>query len=287
MQIKRSARETDMKFDMNTCWSRGIELLQGNFSLLIVIAGVFVMLPTIAIYLLVPDLQMLSDPNIDRSVIEDRMAEIIGPILGVALISSLFQFVGQAAMIALMGEERPTVGQALGTGFKTLPSLVAVLFIYMVAFFIGAILITLPITLLAGVSGLPALAVLAMFPMLIFALWLLARMSMTMPALVLGATLNPLKAIQNSFALTKPHQWQVLLFWGVVYAVITIVSLLFNGVVGVVGAIVSTGTTAMLIAGISNGVTGAITGMIICALAVAMFGQLSGPSTQRIEETFD
>lgn len=287
MQIKRSARETDMKFDMNTCWSRGIELLQGNFSLLIVIAGVFVMLPTIAIYLLVPDLQMLSDPNIDRSVIEDRMAEIIGPILGVALISSLFQFVGQAAMIALMGEERPTVGQALGTGFKTLPSLVAVLFIYMVVFFIGAMLITLPITLLAGVSGIPAFAVLAMIPMLIFALWLLARMSMTMPALVLGGTLNPLKAIQTSFTLTKPHQWQVLLFWGVVYAVITIVSLLFNGVVGVVGAIVSTGTSAMLIAGISNGVTGAITGMIICALAVAMFGQLSGPSTQRIEETFD
>lgn len=276
-----------MKFDMNSCWSRGVDLLQGNFSLLIVIAGVFLMLPTVAIYLLVPDMAMLSDPTVNRSVVEARMVEIIGPIIGAGLLASLFQFTGQAAMVALMGKDRPTVGQALAAGFKALPSLVAVFVIYLIAFFIGGLLITLPITLLAGLSGATGLAAIAILPMMIYAAWLAARMSMTMPAMVLGGMLNPLKAVQASFALTKPFTWRVLLFWVVIYAVITVISLLFNGVIGVVGTLAATGTTAMLIAGLSNGVAAAITGMVICALAVAMYSQLSGPSAEKIEETFD
>lgn len=276
-----------MNFDMNTCWSRGVELLQCNFSLLIVIAGVFLMLPTIAIYLLIPDLQMLSDPSLDQSVVQERLAEIVGPIVGVALISSLFQFVGQSAMIALMGEARPTVGQALAGGFKVLPGLVVVMLVFVTVFFVGAMLITLPITLLAGVSGVPALGIVAMFPMLLFAVWLMARLSMTMPAMVLSGMRNPFTAIGESVRLTKPRQWPILLFWGMIYAIMTVIGLLFNGVIGVVASLFGTGTGAMLVVGLSNGVTGAITGMIVCALAVAMYAQLSGPSDAAIERTFD
>lgn len=276
-----------MNFDMNTCWSRGVELLQSNFSLLIVIAGVFLMLPTIAIYLLIPDLQMLSDPSLDQSVVQERLAEIVGPIVGVALISSLFQFVGQSAMIALMGEARPTVGQALAGGFKVLPGLVVVMLVFVTVFFVGAMLITLPITLLAGVSGVPALGIVAMFPMLLFAVWLMARLSMTMPAMVLSGMRNPFTAIGESVRLTKPRQWPILLFWGMIYAIMTVIGLLFNGVIGVVASLFGTGTGAMLVVGLSNGVTGAITGMIVCALAVAMYAQLSGPTDAAIERTFD
>lgn len=276
-----------MNFDMNTCWSRGVELLQSNFSLLIVIAGVFLMLPTIAIYLLIPDLQMLSDPSLDQSVVQERLAEIVGPIVCVALISSLFQFVGQSAMISLMGEARPTVGQALAGGFKVLPGLVVVMLVFVTVFFVGAMLITLPITLLAGVTGVPALGIVAMFPMLLFAVWLMARLSMTMPAMVLSGMRNPFTAIGESVRLTKPRQWPILLFWGMIYAIMTVIGLLFNGVIGVVASLFGTGTGAMLVVGLSNGVTGAITGMIVCALAVAMYAQLSGPSDAAIERTFD
>ena len=276
-----------MKFDMNTCWSRGVDLVQSNFSLLVVIAGVFVFLPTVAIYLLIPDLQMLADPGTDPAVLEDRMGDILAPILAGAFISSLFQFVGQAAMVALMGDSRPTVGQAIASGIKALPSLIVVMLVFFTILFIGGIIVMLPITLLAGATGAPALSVLALVPLMIFAGWLMARLSMTMPAMVLGNTLNPFKAMGESYGLTKKSPWAILLFWAIIYAVITIISLLLNGVVGVAAAMLGSGTTAMLIAGLSNGFTGAITGMIICALAVAMYAQLSGPSTETIEETFD
>ena len=140
-----------MNFDMNSCWSRAVELLQSNFQLLIVIAGMFLLLPTMAIYMLVPDFQMLADPTIDRSVVEERIGEIVGPLLLASLFSLLFQFAGQAAMIALMGDDRPTVGQALSSGFKAVPSLFAVMIGFVLLLMIGGLLITVPISLLAGV----------------------------------------------------------------------------------------------------------------------------------------
>ena len=276
-----------MNFDMNTVWSRGIELVRDNFQLLIVIAGVFLLLPTMAIYLLVPDMQMFADPTADQDLVAARMAEMLGPLLGGGLLAAIFQFAGYGAMVALMGDDRPTVGQALGTGFKIVPSTLAILILFMIAYVIGAMLIMVPISLLAGVSGVQALALIGIIPAVIFVVWFMARISMSMPVLVLGGTLNPVKAMIQSFKLTKPKQWSILLFWGVLVAAFTVISLLFNGVFGVIAAVIGTGTAAMLIVGLANGFTSMVSGMLVCGLSVAMFGQLSGPSNAAIEKTFD
>ena len=103
-----------MNFDMNTCWSRAVELLQSNFQLLLIVAGVFLLLPTLAFYMLIPDMQMLSDPTIDQDILAEKMLEMAGPLMAVGLVSTVFQFAGNAAMVALMGDARPTVGQAIG-----------------------------------------------------------------------------------------------------------------------------------------------------------------------------
>ena len=276
-----------MNFDMNTCWARGLDQVRNNFSLLVVIAGIFLLLPTVALYLLVPDMQMLADPGVDQSVLKSKIAEILLPLMGAALLMSLVQFAGQAAMIALMGKGRPTVGEALGVGLKTVPSLVVVLLAFTVAVFIGSLLVTLPISILAGVAGIPALAILAVFPLLLLMFWMMARLSMTMPAMVLGATLNPFKAMGESWRITRRHQWAILLFWGVFYAVFTIISLLFNGIAGVIAALIASGTGAMLVAGLANGIASVVSGMLICALAVAMYGQLSGDTDTSIADTFE
>ncbi|WP_416228451.1 hypothetical protein [Qipengyuania sp. ASV99] len=272
---------------MNTVWSRGIELVRDNFQLLIVIAAMFVLLPTLAIYLLIPDFQMLADPTADQEVVAERMGELVGPLLGVGAVAAVFQFAGYGAMVALMGGDRPTVAQALGTGFKIVPSTLAIMILFAIAYVIGAVIIILPISLLVGVAGAPALGFIGIIPVLIFVVWLMARMSLSMPVLALGGTLNPITAITTSFRLTGPKQWQILLFWGVLFVAFTVISLLFNGIVGVLAALLGTGTLALLIAGLANGLTGMVSGMIICGLAVAMFTQLSGPSVAAIEDTFE
>ena len=275
-----------MGFDMNTCWSRAVELLQSNFQLLLIVAGVFLLLPTLAFYMLIPDMQMLSDPTIDQDILVEKMLEMGGPLIAVSLGSMVFQFAGNAAMVALMGDARPTVGQAIAAGFRSVLSLFGVLLVFMILITIGAVAVTVPFAALGALLA-PALAGFAVLPVLVFVIWLLARMSMAMPVIVLGAVGNPVTAITQSFALTKPKQWPIVGFWVLIYVIMTIASLLFNGAIAVIAAIAGSGTVVTAITGLSNGLTGAITGAIGCAVAVAMYMQLSGPSQSAIEETFE
>jgi hypothetical protein len=276
-----------MNFDMNTVWSRGVELVRDNFSLLVVIAGVFLLLPTIATYLLIPGMQTFIDPTADPDIVAAQMLEMGGSIILYGLLAAIIQFAGYGAMIALTGKHRPTVGEAIVSGFKIVPSLFVVLIVFVIAYFVGAFLLLLPFSLLAAASGSGALALIGIIPVLIYVAWLGARLSMTMPVMVLEHNLNPFSAMGRSISLTGPKQWQILLFWVVLMVVFVVVSLLFNGVVGLIAALMGSGTTAMLILGLANGATGMASGILICALSVAMHSQLSGPNAATIEEPFD
>lgn len=275
-----------MNFDMNAVWSRGIDLVRENFQLLAVIAAVFLLLPTLAIYLLIPDFQSFAEPGANPDVVAEKMGEILGPFIGIISITSLFQFAGYGAMIALMGDHRPTVGEALGKGLMSVPSLIAVLILFALAYMLGAFIVLIPFALLAAAIGVPGFAIVAIVPVLVFIVWLMARMSMTMPSLVLGNSLNPIKAITNSFKLTAPKQWSILLFWVMIIVAFMVISVLLNGVVSVFAALAGSGLGSLVIVGLANGVTSMITGMVMCGLTAAMFGQLSGPSDAAIEETF-
>ena len=278
-----------MNFDMNTCWSRAVELVQANFSLLIVIAGALIMLPTLALYLLMPDMQMFADPMADQSVVQERMAEILAPFFGAMLVISLFQFAGQGAMVALMGDHRPTVGQALAQGVKVVPSLLAVMILVMLALFIGAVVVMLPFIMIGGAigGGGEALSLLAIPIILVGMGWMMARLSMTLPAMVLGETLNPVTSMLASYRMTGPKQWMIFLFWVVLYVVIVIINVLVTGVVGVVAALMATGTASLAISGLVNGLVGGIISMVFCAVAVAMYYQLTSAPEDSIRDTFD
>ena len=275
-----------MNFDMNSCWARAVELVQANFQLLLVIAGIFLLLPSVALYLFFPDMQTMADPFADQDVIAAQMAEMAGPLIGGGLLSTAFQFAGYAAMVALMSEARPTVGQALTTGVKTVPSVFAILILFFILYFLGAMVIVLPITLLAGLTGAAAIGFIALIPVVGFVAWLLGRLSMSMPVLVLENTLNPITGITRSFALTKPRQWPIVGFWTVIVVIFLVVSMIFGGVMTLVASALGGGLATALITGLANGLTSMIIGMVMSAVAVAMYGQLSGPSVDAIEDTF-
>lgn len=275
-----------MNFDMNTCWSRAVELIQANFQLLLIVAAVFLLLPNVTLYMLIPDMQTLVDPMADPEVVAAQMEGIIGPLIGGGLFSLAFQLAGYSAMVALMGDNRPTVGQALGTGIKTVPSLLGVALLFFIMYFLGAVAIVVPITLLAGLAGSAAIGVIGFVPVIIFVAWLAARVSMAMPVMVLEGTLNPIKAITRSFALTKPKQWPIIGFWAVIIIVMIIASLIFTSVFGLIAAVAGTGLVSALILGLASGFTGMVYGMIMSGIAVAMHGQLAGPSVEAIEDTF-
>ena len=75
---------------------------------------IVLLLPTVALYLLVPEFQTLADPGADPRILAERMNEFLGPLLGTFGLLTLIQFAGYGAMMALIGPDRPTVAQALG-----------------------------------------------------------------------------------------------------------------------------------------------------------------------------
>ena len=275
-----------MNFDMNTCWSRTVELIQANFQLLLIVAAVFLLLPNVAIYVLVPDMQSIVDPAADPEVVFAQMASMAGPLILGGLFSLAFQFAGNASMVALMGDARPTVGQAIGSGIKTVPSLFVVAVLAFLIYMFGAFVIIMPFSLLGILTGAPGIGIIGFIPIIVFVAWLFARLSMSMPVMVLEGTLNPITAIGRSWTLTKPKQWPITGFWTIIIVIMFVASLIFTSVFGLVAAIAGSGLVSALILGLTSGITGMIYGMVICAIATAMHGQLNGPSIETIEDTF-
>ncbi|MBV7265027.1 hypothetical protein [Erythrobacter ani] len=276
-----------MNFDMNKVWSRAIELVRDNFQLLVVIAGIFLLLPTLAAYLLIPDLQVFMDPAADPEVISAQLQDKLGPLLGIGIVAMIFQFAGYGAMIALMGHSRPTVGEALKSGLRVVPSTFGVLAIFLLAYVLAAIVISVPVGIIASLSGLASLAFLAVLVVLAMVIFLLARMSMSLPVLVLEQTLNPIKAVSRSFRLTGPKKWAIMLFWGVLFGAYMVVAVLLTSIFGLIAALAGDSTVAMLILGFTNGLLGMGIGMLVSGLAVAMHGQLAGPSEAELKSTFE
>ena len=110
---------------------------------------------------------------------------------------------------------------------------------------------------------------------------------MSMPVMVLEDTLNPIKAVSRSLKLTGPKQWQITVFWGILFAAYMVIALLFTGVFGVVAALAGDSVVGTVILGLANGIVSMIVAMIVCGLSVAMYDQLAGPSDDDIASTFD
>ena len=275
-----------MNFDMNICWSRTVELIQAHFQLLLIVAAVFLLLPNVAIYVLMPDVQSIVNPAADPEVVVAQMASMAGPLILGGLLSLGLQFAGNASMVALMSDARPTVGQAIASGIKTVPSLFVVAVLAFLIYMLGAFLIILPFSLLGILIGAPGIGIFGFLPIIVFVAWLFARFSMSMPVMVIEGILNPITAIGRSWSLTQPKQWPITGFWTIIIVIMFVVSLIFTSVLGLVAAIVGSGLVSALILGLTSGITGMIYGMVICAIATAMHSQLSGPSTEAIEDTF-
>lgn len=286
-----------MKLDMNAVWSRGMVLVRENFQLLAVIAGVFFLLPAMLINFIMPAdettvqvMNVLLDPNASQTAKDTAMAkasEIFGPVMGWTFALNIASFVGYGAMMALMGSSRPTVGEALVTGLKSVISVVGAFVIFMVLYFVVAVVLVVPIAMVAGAIGAPVLAVFAPFLVIVAAFYLMARMSLTLPVIVNEHALNPLKALKRSWDLTRPSAWGVLGFWGILTVAYLVILLLVGGVFAMIASLAGQGTVATLIVGLANGLLAVGAGMVMSGLAVAMHGQLAGPSEQDISSTFD
>jgi hypothetical protein len=189
-----------MKFSYSAVWEDTVRLMRSNASLLLAIAGVFLFLPTLLVSYFLPQPQASQ-----ADMMMPMMTAWFNESWPWLLLSNLLTMVGMIAMYLLIFEgARNTVGGALGSSLRILPSYLAAFILLGFIFTIAALLVMVPAVMLLG-SG----AVLLGLPLVIAFLYAFGRLS------VLGAVLvaerrGPIDAIRRSLALTGKRGWHIL-----------------------------------------------------------------------------
>ncbi|MEO6552252.1 MAG: hypothetical protein ABIO26_06830 [Croceibacterium sp.] len=279
---------------MNRTWSQAVAKVRGNFQLLALIAGIFMLLPSLLIVVTMPALFGAALPGGNPEAARAQLNAISPAFYGVFVVIMLASLVGYSAMISLMGQDRPTVGGAIGKGFKALPTLVGAFLLFLVGYLLAAVVIGLGVGLLAvaaasvsgGAAGL--VAVLAGIALFIGVLYVLTRFSLLLPVIVLDGVLNPITAYVRSWRLTKPSAWRIFGFFAllfVVYIVIAVLLVMVGSAVGMAGG--RTGGSGIFVFGVLSGLLGMAVAMVVSGILVAMHDQLAGTNSRAVIDTFE
>ena len=292
-----------MRIDGSLAWDQAIGWARANLAMLVPLAGIFLLLPSLGLNWFSVDLQLALDAAAKQSApgkIPPELVPLMGKFVGLTLAISFFQAIGTMAMLALYGDQtRPTVGEALARALQCLPTAIGVTALLIVAAVIALVPFALVVGLLAAVLAMvigaaaSALVAGAMFGAIILAA---ARLFLISPVIVIEGERNPLAAIRRSWDLTRGNTWSLAFFLFLLGLGYIVIVLLVQAVMGMalgVGAMVDTiqlneaGSTARLAIGLVLGVIGAVAGVVFTGISGAIHGQLAGPRPERLGQTFD
>lgn len=280
------------EFSLSKVWDRSTGLVMANLQLLALIAGVFMLVPTLVMYLAVPDLATMAtmqpEPGANPEEIFEQLGDTYGEMAPFGLVGFFLSIIAYSAMVALIGKSGITVGEAIVSGVKSIPTFIAVFILFLIVYMIAAFLVFLPLALLGmlGSAGAVIGGILGFVAAIAITFFVIARFSVVLPVMVLENTLNPITAIIRSWKLTAPKQWAITGFWALILIVYFIIAIIVGGVVGVSAALGS-GATAALIMGIFNGVLGVVVAMLFSGIVVSLYQGLSGATAESVSETFE
>lgn len=200
-----------MKFDLDTAWRDAMGLLKGNLGLLATIAGVFYFLPNAAVTSLVPDIARMTNPaqGMDLDQMMGMMQATFEKYWWLFLALMILGGIASLAMLALMRQRaKPTVGEALATGLRSIPTyLAAQLLQGLLIVLVATILFVLPAA--TGFRAFAALGVLVSGPVIAY---LVIKLMLVSPVIAIEGEMNPVAAMQRSWKLTKGSSLRLFLF---------------------------------------------------------------------------
>lgn len=262
-----------IKFDSSRAWSDAAQAVSANRDVLLALAGVFLVLPSLAFAILVPQLAPPEGAT-PRAMLEAMGAyyrEHLPALLGIGLLS----IVGTLAMIALFTDRsRPTVGAAIRLGaLGTLTVIAAQILLGM-----AVTLVLIAGMTLAAALGLGVLNVLLALLALLALLWIGTRLSLLSPAVVIDGLRNPSAALRRSWSLTEGNAGRLLVFYVLLGAAFIIAIVIIQMVTGLIFNLAASGETAAILNAVVSSVLQAVMSVYFAAVIAASHRQLSGAS---------
>lgn len=272
-----------MKFDMNAAWREATGMIAANREVLMIVAGVFFLLPSLAMVFFgpPPPAANVASPEAAMTLITSYYSDL-APLL---IIGGIAQAVGMLSLLALLTDRtRPTVAQALRTGAICLLPYIAVQLLTGVA----AGLVFLLAIGIGAASGTMALAALLVPLALLAVIYLLIKTSLASPVIVIEGVRNPVNALFRSWQLTKGNSLRLFGFFMLVGVAFLVVMLVVTMVIGTIAALLfSEGKLAEIASGAVSGVIGSVMVVVFVAIMAAVHRQLAGPSAEAISRTFE
>ena len=264
-----------MKLDMGAAWNTATALIGRNRSVVLIVAGVFFLLPYLASTLLFPQAMTPDQVNPeDFEAIGAAMMQAYADYWWVILIIFVTQGIGTLALLVLLTDRaKPTVGDAIKRGAIGFPTYLAANLIFVLA--IGVILGL-------SVAILPFLVLLAI-PVMFYAM---VKFSLVMPAIAIDGIRNPFKAIARSWTLTKGNSFRLFIFYALLVIALMVVSLLVTMVLAVIFAAIG-GQVETIGNGLVASVINAIFVVLFLGVLAGIHRQLAGDRPEELSEVFD
>ncbi len=239
-----------MNFSYDRAWADVVAMARANVGLLATLAGVFLFLPSFAMWLFAPLVPPAGDDGSQALNFFVDYYRGHWPAFVALTVASSF---GQIAMLALLlDRSRPTVGEALGTAGRML-------------------LPYLGLTILTNLA-----LVFGFFAFLVPGLYLMGRLAIVGPVMVAERMTNPVAAIQRSWDRTAGRGWRVSGFLLLIAIVGWIALSAATSVIGVVAGLVLPEGGKALVAAAADAVGGAGLALLLVLLSAAIYRQIAG-----------
>lgn len=277
------------KLDMGTAWTQATGLMGANRDTISAIAGLFFFLPTLASSLLLPGLSNPpqpapdADPEVAMRAMLDQISNIYAENWPLLLALTVVQVIGSMSLFALLTDRgNPTVGEALRTGLRSLPSYLAAQIVTVLG---ASLAIGIPVGVLSAFGGV-AVGLLALLVALVAILYVMVKLSLAGPVIAIEGQMNPLAALGRSWQLTKGNSLRIVLFIALLVVVFGIIALLVGGTLSLVLSAMGE-TVALIGGGVIDALINALLTVLFLVVTVAIYRQLAGPSPEREAALFE
>lgn len=262
-----------MKFDYDQAWRDTMRLLGGNLGLLAVIAGIFFFVPYAALMIALPEMASFAqpDPTAGSEAMMAAMTDFYAEYWWVLLLLAVVQAIGMLAMLALLRRQaNPTVGEALGAGFRSVLSYFAAQILLAAALMLAIMLLLAP----AIATGSTGLAVIGGIAAMVLFLYVLIKFSLAAPVIAIEGALNPIAALQRSWTLTKGNSVRLFFFYMLLVVAFLVASAVVSMILSLIFALFGEGA-ALFGTAVSTSLINAVFIVLMVAVLAAVHGQLA------------
>jgi hypothetical protein len=272
-----------MKLDSSAAWKDAMASLSANREVMAAIAGVFFLLPSLALNLFLPEPAAVP-ANVTPEQAMKLLGDFYGSVAPFMLLMSVMQAIGMLVVVTLCTDfSRPTVGQAIRRGVAGFVTYFLSSLIMAAGFVIGG-------TLLLGIAsatGIAALVALATIVLIVAIAYCAVRLSLATPVVAVERVRNPFHVLSRSWALTQGNVGRIGVLMFLIFVVFMVIVIAISAVAGAIAVLLLGAGAAKTIDAVLSAFLSAGFAVTFAALLAAIHRQLSGTTPGAVATTFD